>query len=1042
MINYFSKILVNFATTVVVTVFMACTICVILPFVVNKGRLPSFVDPEMGFSTRGTEISTRLTTWQNLVESTRSLGPFTVNPKELLMLQSVRRNNKKKRKYQKEFGNLLLNQVFNISNSIKKNDWKLIKTISNSSHFEELQQNGGGNGVYFCGIPDEKYSHFVIKATNNNNLLSMKSLMDLCELEYKLTILSEFKDLCVQYSNTNNCCRPWSLANSIALLHNRTSCLGITKQDVNSTLRLLSKCSKYFFNLKLVPGCYDTLQCEVPLECAKYDETYNILNFLVSTDFITSNMTDFTELKLTETIIFLPMAASTATLNYYKSLKVIPLEFDNLKVVAMDLGLKNALFDESLIHDAWFMLGGMLFIMFCIWFYTESLLLTVATISAIVFSLGISYFLYVLVLKLKFFPFMNLLTIIVAIGLGSDDAFIFCKIWHKQKLESNESLIMIMSKTLRHANASIFLSTLTTLVAFFSSYVNSVMAIRCFSIFASTAVLINFILMILWFPACVVLWEKSNRRKEAVKKAMRLEAHKYYCSKTFLSICNFWFSYKRTFLNMFASKEITFLKFILKFRYIWINLLSIIGVGSIIIVLYYPKLRLPNSQEFQLFTSSHPFEQYDFVYKNHFWFHRQLINSNTNTNYELPLRFVWGVLPVDNGDHLDPTNYGNLELDPDFNMSDPSSQVWLLKFCKNLKKQPFFRPMMGPLLPNCFIETFLKSMQRTCVDFMSGANRTPCCKSSAFPFSPEIFDKCIIQEMADIYQTPTQFLLPGIAGPKFSKDQNPTIKAVVVEYISNYSYSMSYDYMNEFYTQVEKWTSEQLKSAPKGMKNGWFISLFNFYDLQSELANSTLYAIFLSSVLALVVLLFSTLNILISIFAIITISFSIFVTIALLVLLGWKLNILESIAISTAIGLVVDFSLHYSVNYKLCPTELINDRLAAAHYTLSNMCGPSFMAAVTTGAAGAFMLPSIILPYIQIGIFLLIVMSVSWIYATFFLGSLLAVMGPRNNYCQFSYSNLFCSAAKSSVYYQQNCPTTARSSISDTHELKSLTGKF
>lgn len=39
-------------------------------------------------------------------------------------------------------------------------------------------------------------------------------------------------------------------------------------------------------------------------------------------------------------------------------------------------------------------------------------------------------------------------------------------------------------------------------------------------------------------------------------------------------------------------------------------------------VLYYPGLQLPESPDFQLFSKSHPFEQYDAFYQDKFWFER------------------------------------------------------------------------------------------------------------------------------------------------------------------------------------------------------------------------------------------------------------------------------------------------------------------------------------------------------------------------------------------------------------------------------------
>ena len=103
--------------------------------------------------------------------------------------------------------------------------------------------------------------------------------------------------------------------------------------------------------------------------------------------------------------------------------------------------------------------------------------------------------------------------------------------------------------------------------------------------------------------------------------------------------------------------------------------------------------------------------------------------------------------------------------------------------------------------------------------------------------------------------------------------------------------------------QVETWMQQQLVNAPSGMKGGWFVSRLEFYELQRTLYEGTIWAMGVSMILALTVLGCVTLNLLVSLYAIVAIGAAIVVTIAWLVLLGWKLNVLESVAISTAIGL-------------------------------------------------------------------------------------------------------------------------------------------
>ena len=89
----------------------------------------------------------------------------------------------------------------------------------------------------------------------------------------------------------------------------------------------------------------------------------------------------------------------------------------------------------------------------------------------------------------------------------------------------------------------------------------------------------------------------------------------------------------------------------------------------------------------------------------------------------------------------------------------------------------------------------------TMKDSVDGIDRTPCCEVSEFPFSEDVFEQCIVLSVRDLFETPSQFFLPGLAGPRFSIATDK-IEAVVVEYDSNVSYSLSYQEMHRFYHQV------------------------------------------------------------------------------------------------------------------------------------------------------------------------------------------------------------------------------------------------
>lgn len=68
------------------------------------------------------------------------------------------------------------------------------------------------------------------------------------------------------------------------------------------------------------------------------------------------------------------------------------------------------------------------------------------------------------------------------IGIGADDAFVYCKVWESRKQQklSNGGLVRLVQETIKHAFPPMFVTSLTTAIAFFTSFVSHVTAINCF----------------------------------------------------------------------------------------------------------------------------------------------------------------------------------------------------------------------------------------------------------------------------------------------------------------------------------------------------------------------------------------------------------------------------------------------------------------------------------------------------------------------------------------------------------------------------------
>ena len=90
-------------------------------------------------------------------------------------------------------------------------------------------------------------------------------------------------------------------------------------------------------------------------------------------------------------------------------------------------GLKDALFNSYLLEDASYLLFSLVLITLLVWAYTASLTITIASLSSIAASLGLAFFTYTFVLRLTFFPFMNVLAAVIALGVGADDTFILSR---------------------------------------------------------------------------------------------------------------------------------------------------------------------------------------------------------------------------------------------------------------------------------------------------------------------------------------------------------------------------------------------------------------------------------------------------------------------------------------------------------------------------------------------------------------------------------------------------------------------------------------
>ncbi|KAJ8355475.1 hypothetical protein SKAU_G00182690 [Synaphobranchus kaupii] len=914
-----------------VVVLGVCTVLIVICALVGilVPELPDFSDPLLGFEPRGTAIGQRLVTWSNMVKNTGYKATLANYPFKYADEQA---KSHQEDRWAEE----------HLDRDKRQVEWDFSKDS------------------FFCDVPGDRYSRLVFSSAEGKNLWNIQAIKSMCGLDNtRVRSHPQYWKLCQRTSDAS-CCPSWTLGNYIAVLNNKSSCQKITERDVSHTLKVLRSCAKFYHNGTLGPDCWDMatrrkdqLKCaNVPRKCTKYNAVYQILHFLVDKDFLGPKNTDSLIPALKYSMLFSPTEKGETMMDIYLD------NFENWNasdgvtmVTGIEFGIKHNLFQDYLLTDTVYPAIAIVIVLAVMCVYTRSVFITLMTMFAIISSLIVSYFLYRVVFNFQFFPFMNLTALIILVGIGADDAFVLCDVWNYTKFDRPDAeLSQTVAVALQHAALSMFVTSFTTAAAFYANYVSNITAIRCFGVYAGTAILVNYILMVTWLPAVVVLHERYLLNLFTCFKTPQHSSRAY-------STKSFWnFLCQKADKCLFAVSEVSRIFFekvlpcvVIKFRYIWLFWFLAFTVGGAYVVCINPKMKLPSLElsEFQVFRSSHPFERYDSEFKKLFMFER----VHNGEELHMPITIIWGVTPTDSGDPLNPKNKGKLTLDTTFNVASPASQTWILNFCQKLRNQSFVHQSDEQDFTSCFMETFKQWMEnQDCEE----APVYPCCSQSVFPYKQDVFELCIKRAIMELDRSTIYHLDSKTPGPRF--DINDTIRAVVLEFQSTYLFTLAYERMHQFYREVDMWIQEELKNAPPGLNYGWFVSNLEFYDLQDSLSDGTLVAMALSVAVAFSVMLLTTWNVVISLYAIVSIAGTIFVTVGSLVLLGWELNVLESVTISVAVGLSVDFAVHYGVAYRLAPEP---DREG------------------------------------KLGTFMMLIMCVSWAFATFFFQCMCRCLGPQ-----------------------------------------------
>ncbi len=444
---------------------------------------------------------------------------------------------------------------------------------------------------------------------------------------------------------------------------------------------------------------------------------------------------------------------------------------------------------------------------------------------------------------------------------------------------------------------SILVTSLTTSAALYANVISEITDIKGFGIISGTALIVNYILMITWIPAAVIFVEKIDNCGLSNLNCSCLEK-----INDFLSILTV------TFFYQFLPATIK------KLWPLWITLFLGLGIAGVVLTFVTPKLDLPTSQDFALFDRDSAIEVWfqDLKYKFRYYQEKDAQRASQG----MDLVAAWGIKGEDNGNPLDPDSNSSMELDITFDLSSENSQKWMLEFCHKLRDSNLsFVSQKAIKNRQCALDVFNKYVTAECSALqnilryvfkspgltLADLNITDCCGRSSTPIPADIFEKCYYHFSVILFYDRQLYTSLGTA---YWDSKTKKLSAYGFHFQASQGWSANYAEMDPFYNTMQDYMDKHIKTAPTGLQNGWLTAFpdnFQLYDLQRALGYGTYAAIGVSMAAGFAVMLITSLNIIITFYAIFTIFLTISMCSGVLVLLGWELNIVESVTLTMSV---------------------------------------------------------------------------------------------------------------------------------------------
>lgn len=193
------------------------------------------------------------------------------------------------------------------------------------------------------------------------------------------------------------------------------------------------------------------------------------------------------------------------------------------------------IFLQMILNDVLFAIVAVAFVFFYFIIHMRSKFLSTIGTSIILFSFPVTVCITEGIGGVTYVGALQVIAIYMVLGIAADDIFVFIDAWKRSAFLSEE--VFQGKKTRRMAYAfrssarAMAITSSTTSVAFFANIFSPLLPIKTFGIFSGVIIPVNFILVVLFMPPAVIIYEESIADKffccfkcDCIKKKVKKDA--------------------------------------------------------------------------------------------------------------------------------------------------------------------------------------------------------------------------------------------------------------------------------------------------------------------------------------------------------------------------------------------------------------------------------------------------------------------------------------------------------------------------------------